>query len=76
MEYRTRHGNRQNKVFPATLVVKAIGAEKQLQTFKEDLAKVYPRQNLAFSHLIRNRDSYGFHIFVNILLPSSDKREQ
>ena len=72
MEYETEH----RKVFPKTLVVKAIGSEEHLKTFAEDLTKVYPRQNMTFSHIIKNRGNPGFHIFINIVLPSSNSKEE
>ena len=59
------------KLFPTTLVLKAIGSLKQLETFTEDLPKLYPRQNITYSHIIKNRDNPGYHIFINIVLPSS-----
>jgi len=61
------------EVFPKTIVVKAIGSERQLKAFKRDLGKVYARQNLTFSHLIKNRGNPGFHVFINIILPSDQE---
>jgi len=67
------HETKRRKVFPKTLVVKVIGSEEQIKTFIEDLP--YPRQNITFSHIIKNRDNPGFHVFINIVLPSSDDKE-
>ena len=72
MEYETED----REVFPKTLVVKAIGSEEQLHTFTEDLKKLYPRQNITFSHLIKNRGNPGFHIFINVVLPSSNSKKE
>lgn len=64
------------KLYPTTLVVKAIGSIKQLQTFIRDLPKLYPRQNITYSHIIKNRGNPGFHVFINIVLPSSNSKEK
>ena len=71
MEYETED----REVFPKTLVVKAIGTVAQLQTFINDLTRFYSQQNITFSHIIKNRDNPGFHVFINISLPSSSKEE-
>ena len=70
MEYETEH----RKIFPTTLVVKAIGSVEQLQIFIKDLPKLYPRENITYSHIIKNRGNPGFHIFINIVLPSSNEK--
>lgn len=65
-----------SEIFPKTLVVKALGNIEQLKTFTKDLTKVYPRQSMTFSHIIKNRGNPGYHVFINIVLPSSKSKEE
>ena len=58
-----------------TLVVKAIGGYDELQVFISDLPKIYSRQNITFSHIIKNRGNPGYHVFINIILTPSNSKE-
>jgi len=70
------HEIKDREIYPTTLVVKALGNIEQLKTFTKDLTKLYPRQNITFSHFIKNRGNPGYHVFINIVLSSSNSKEE
>ena len=63
-------------IFPQTLVVKAIGTMDQIKRFINDLTCLYPRENLSYSHILRNKDNPGYHIFINVHLLSANSKEE
>jgi hypothetical protein len=54
------------------LVIKAIGEADEILRFVEDIQKVYPGHCMNFSPIQKNKDTPGYHCFINLLMPLSD----
>lgn len=50
------------------LVIKAIGGAEQILRFIDDIQKVYLGHRMNFSPVIRNKDTPGYHCFINLLM--------
>lgn len=63
---------RENEIRPYgfcdRLVVKLIGKTEWIQRFISDIQKLYPADRITLSPILRNKDTDGFHCFVNILM--------
>ena len=63
------------------LLVKLQGRYSYIVHFINDLLKLYSRENIVFSAIMRNKGIPGYHIFINILMdkegdhePNSEKK--
>jgi pyruvate-formate lyase-activating enzyme len=58
------------------LVLKAIGEADEILRFIEDIQKVYPGHCMNFSPVQKNKDTPGYHCFINLLMPLSDIKKE
>ena len=58
------------------LVIKAIGEADEILRFVEDIQKVYPGHCMNFSPIQKNKDTPGYHCFINLLMPLSDIKKE
>jgi hypothetical protein len=50
------------------LVIKILGKYENIVQAISDLHKIYPKERMNFSPILKNKDQDGYHCFVNILM--------
>ena len=58
--------------FEDRLVVKLIGKVEWIQRFIFELNRIFTKDQLNFSPILKNRDATGYHCFINIFMDSDD----
>jgi len=54
--------------FERRLVIKMLGKYEHIIQAISDLHKIYPKDRMNFSPILKNKEQTGYHCFVNIFM--------